>query len=389
MHTLHELPTPAAVVDLDRLEANLSRMQRYADQHGLALRPHTKTHKARWIATEQVGLGAVGVTVATPIEAAEIGAAAPETLVAYPAFGPRADALAEVMARTRARARAEPPAGPQGADAAHGGPTDFLVGLDSSEAVRALRTALGRADATDPVGVLIEVDLGMKRCGVSGAGEAAAIAKECGEGVVYRGIMFYPGHIRQRVEDQTADLERLAEDLGRVVQELGDHGLPPGIVSGGSTPTAFRSHEVPHQTEIRAGTYVYNDRTTAAIGACEWDHCAYTILATVISTAVPGQAVVDAGTKALSGDGIRAPGYDGFGQLLDLPEVTVASKSEEHGILDLSNTHWRPRPGDTVRIIPNHVCVSVNLQRWVFGVRGETIERVWEVGAKNWYAAEG
>ena len=379
MHTFDEIPTPAAVVDLDRLDANLRRMQEYADTHGLRLRPHIKTHKARWIAEEQVRLGAAGVTVATPIEAAEVGTAAPETLVAYPPFGPRARALAGVIAGTQGET--EPDAGPD----AGARPTDFLVGLDSIEAVESLRAALDRAGASRPVGVLAEVDLGMRRVGVATAAEAAAIARACGDGVVYRGIMFYPGHIRQREADQTEDLERLAADLGAVVQALGDDGLAPEIVSGGSTPTAFRSHEVPHQTEIRAGTYVFNDRTTAAIDACGWDHCAYTILATVVSTAVPGQAVVDAGTKSLSGDGIRAPGYDGYGQLLDRPEVTVARKSEEHGILDLSNTDWRPELGDRVRIIPNHVCVSVNLQPRIFGVRGGAVEREWTVSARGWY----
>lgn len=375
MHTYGELPTPAAVVDLDTLDANLRRMQDYTESHGLRLRPHIKTHKARWIAEEQVRLGAAGVTVATPIEAAEIGTAAPEALVAYPPLGPRAAALAEVIADAESDNRGDPV-------------TDFLVGLDSVEAATALRGALDAAGVTAPVGVLVEVDLGMRRVGVSDAATAAEVARACGDGVVYRGIMFYPGHIRQQVAGQTADLETLARELGAVVQGLGDDGLEPGIVSGGSTPTAFRSHEIPHQNEIRAGTYVYNDRTTAAMGACAWDHCAYTILATVISTAVDGQAVVDAGTKTLSGDPIRADGYGGYGQLLDRPEVTVASKSEEHGILDLSSTDWRPSLGDRVRIIPNHVCVSVNLQRWVFGVRGETIERVWEVGARNWYDAE-
>ncbi|MGK7311455.1 MAG: alanine racemase [Candidatus Longimicrobiales bacterium M2_2A_002] len=370
MPPLHDLPTPAALVDLDRLDANLRRMQDYADGHGLRLRPHIKTHKARWIAEEQLRLGATGLTVATPVEAARIGTAAPETLVAYPPFGPRADALAAVIA--------------EAPDA-----TDFLVGLDSVAAVDSLRGALDRAGATAPVGVLVEVDLGMRRVGVATAAEAAAIAGACGDGVAYRGIMFYPGHIRQPVAEQTRDLERLAADLDAVVTELGDRDLAPGIVSGGSTPTAFRSHEVPAQTEIRAGTYVFNDRTTAAMGACRWDDCAYTILATVISTAVPGQAVVDAGTKSLSGDPIRASGYGGYGQLLCRPEVTVARKSEEHGILDLSETDWRPSLGERVRIIPNHVCVSVNLQRRVWGVRDGTIERVWEVGAKNWYAAEG
>ncbi|MFW5947384.1 MAG: alanine racemase [Gemmatimonadota bacterium] len=370
MRTLDELPTPAAVVDLDRLAANLRRMQDYVDVHGLRLRPHIKTHKARWIAQEQVRLGAVGVTVATPIEAAEIGPAAPEVLVAYPAFGPRAEALARVIARQQSD---------------DGAPADFLAGLDSVDAVRSLRGALDRAGASRPVGVLVEVDLGMRRCGVADAQEAAAIARACDDGVAYRGILFYPGHIRQPVSEQDADLETLGRDLGRVVRALGDAGLEPEIVSGGSTPTAFRSHEVPHQTEIRAGTYVFNDRTTAAIGACEWDDCAYTILATVISTAVPGQAVVDAGTKTLSGDGIRAPGCDGYGRLLNRPDVTVAGRSEEHGILDLSATDWRPRPGERVRLIPNHVCVSVNLQRRVWGVRGEAVERVWDIGARHWY----
>lgn len=377
MSSFHEIPTPAAVVDLDRLDANLRRLQDYADRHGLRLRPHIKTHKARWIAEEQVRLGAAGVTVATPIEAEEIGMAAPEALVAFPPFGPRGDALAGVIA---AAGRSGDPGDRPG----DGPGTRFLVGLDSVEAVRSLEEALGRAGVTEPVGVLVEVDLGMRRVGVASAEEAAAVARACGDGVTYRGIMFYPGHIRQPPVDQTRDLEALARDLGAMVQALGDEGLEPAIVSGGSTPTAFRSHEVPRQTEIRAGTYVFNDRTTAAIGACAWDDCAYTILATVISTAVPGQAVVDAGTKALSGDGIRAAGYGGYGQLLDRPEVTVVRKSEEHGVLDLSTTDWRPALGDRVRIVPNHVCVSVNLQPRAYGIRGLTVEREWPVGARGW-----
>lgn len=368
MHTLNEIPTPAAVVDLDRMDANLRRMQQYVDRHGLRLRPHIKTHKARWIAEEQVRLGAAGVTVATPFEAAEIGTSAPEMLVAYPLFGPRAMAIAALAGETD---------------------TDIVVGLDSADAVNSLRTELRAAGVARPVGVLVEVDLGMRRCGVAGADAAAAIARACGDGVAYRGIMFYPGHIREPVAEQDAHLEALARDLGGVVGRLGDADLEPEIVSGGSTPTAFRSHEIPYQTEIRAGTYVFNDRITAAMGACEWDHCAYTIQATVVSTAVPGQAVVDAGTKTLSGDPIRASGYRGFGQLLDRPDVEVTHKSEEHGVLDLSRTDWRPALGERVRIIPNHVCVSVNLQRTVFGVRSGDVQRVWEVGARNWYPARG
>jgi D-serine deaminase-like pyridoxal phosphate-dependent protein len=360
--TLDGIRTPAAVVDLNRLEANLARMQTYVDEHGLELRPHTKTHKARWLADEQVRRGARGVTVATPVEARRVGAAASELLVAYPALAARAAAVAAVAAER-----------------------DTLVALDSAAAVVALREAVRAADPGRTVGVLVELDVGMRRCGVADAGAAIEIARACGDEVVYRGILFYPGHIRERVGDQDAKLEELAVRLSGLVRELGDADLEPGIVSGGSTPTAFRSHEVPHQTEIRPGTYVYNDRTTAAIGACDWDDCAYTVLATVVSTAVPGQAVVDAGSKALSSDPLRAPEYGGYGQLLDRPEVTVARMSEEHGVLDLGRTDWRPAVGDRVRIIPNHVCVSVNLHPRVYGLRGADVERWWPVEARGWW----
>jgi len=127
---------------------------------------------------------------------------------------------------------------------------------------------------------------------------------------------------------------------------------------------------------------VYNDRTTAMIGACDWDDCALTVLATVVSTAVPGQAVVDAGTKALGREPLRAEG-DGYGALLDHPDVVVSRMSEEHGILDLSKTDWRPRLGDQVRIVPNHVCIVVHLFDEIVGVRGQAVETRWPVEARG------
>jgi D-serine deaminase-like pyridoxal phosphate-dependent protein len=147
-------------------------------------------------------------------------------------------------------------------------------------------------------------------------------------------------------------------------------------------------HEVPGVTEVRPGTYVYNDRTTAAMGACEWDECALTVLATVVSTAVSGQAVIDAGTKALGRepmDRVRSPGAEGggFGALLDRPEVTVERMSEEHGVLDLSRTSWKPRLGEVVRVVPNHVCIVVHLNDVVYGVRNGIVETRWDVAARG------
>jgi D-serine deaminase-like pyridoxal phosphate-dependent protein len=137
-------------------------------------------------------------------------------------------------------------------------------------------------------------------------------------------------------------------------------------------------------TEFRPGTYVYNDRTTALIGACSWDDCALTVLATVVSTAVPGQAVIDAGSKALGREPLRgSDSGDGFGALLEHPEVVVKGMSEEHGLLDLTRTSWKPQVGDMVRVVPNHVCIVVHLADLVYGLRGESIERCWRVDARG------
>ena len=182
--------------------------------------------------------------------------------------------------------------------------------------------------------------------------------------------------------EQAPQLQALSERLEEFIAALREAGLPPEIVSGGSTPTFWRSHEITGITEVRPGTNIFNDRTTAAIGACGWDECAYSVLATVISTAVPGQAVIDAGSKALSREELRGPG-GGYGALLDRPEVTLKALSEEHGLLDLSGTEWRPRIGDRVRVVPNHVCVSVNLHERLWGVEGEEVVAEWTVAGRG------
>jgi len=154
-------------------------------------------------------------------------------------------------------------------------------------------------------------------------------------------------------------------------------------VSGGSTPTLWRTHELGAVTEFRPGTYVFNDRTTAAIGACAPEDCALTVLATVVSTAVPGQAVIDAGSKALGREPMRGADGVGFGSVLDRPEIAVTSMSEEHGILDLAASSWHPEVGERVRIVPNHVCVVVHLNDVVYGVRGDSLETSWPVAARG------
>ncbi|HET6228473.1 MAG TPA: D-TA family PLP-dependent enzyme [Longimicrobiaceae bacterium] len=358
--TTADLETPAALVDVDRMGANLRRAAEYCRAHGLAWRPHAKTHKTAAIAAEQVAAGAVGVTVATLREAEVMATAVDDILLAYPPLG--AVKLARLMGL--------PP---------H---VRLTVALDSAEALRGLADAA--RDAGRTVGVLVEVDAGMGRVGVASPEDAVALAREAAglEGVEYRGIMFYPGHVRAAVAEQDEAIRVLSGRIGTFIEGLAAAGLRPDVVSGGSTPTFWRSHEIAGVTEVRPGTNVFNDRTTAEIGACGWDECAYTVLATVVSTAVPGQAVVDAGSKALSKEELRAEG-GGYGALLDRPEVAVKSVSEEHGILDLSGTEWRPRVGERVRIVPNHVCVSVNLNERLWGVRGGEVVEAWEVEGRG------
>jgi D-serine deaminase-like pyridoxal phosphate-dependent protein len=236
---------------------------------------------------------------------------------------------------------------------------DLKVALDAVEVLEPLATAARAAGRR--VGVLAEMDMGLGRVGVQDADALVALASAAAntEGVAFRGIMFYPGHIRMGEGEQSPHLAAVAERVREALEALSAAGLDPEIVSGGSTPTLWRSHEIPGMTEIRSGSCIYFDREALDVGVAGLPDLAYTVLATVVSTAVPGRAVVDAGSKALAKEG---RGGDGFGILLDHPGVVVASLSEEHGVLDLGDSGWRPTIGERVRIVPNHVCVSVNLQ---------------------------
>jgi D-serine deaminase-like pyridoxal phosphate-dependent protein len=359
--TLDELETPIPVVDLARMERNLNRMAAYATAHGLALRPHIKTHKTPWLAAEQLRRGAVGVTCATPREVEVMSEVADDVLLAYPAVG-----------SLKARRVAALPDGVR-----------VTVALDSTRAADDLADAAGEAGRR--LGVFVECDMGMRRVGVQTPEDAIALVRHVAgrRELEYAGIAFYPGHVREPVTQQDEALKALGQRLSRTLDALRRAGFDPRVVSGGSTPTALRTHEIAGVTEMRPGTYIYNDRTTAAIGACAMDDCALTVLATVVSTAVPGQAVIDAGTKSLGREPMRGADGEGFGVVYGREDVVVRAMSEEHGLLDLSKSDWRVAVGDRVRVIPNHVCIVVHLFDTVHGLRGDTVETSWQVAARG------
>jgi D-serine deaminase-like pyridoxal phosphate-dependent protein len=360
-----ELSTPTPIVDLDRLERNLDRMAQYAADHGLKLRPHIKTHKAPAVARQQIARGAIGLTCATPRELEVMSEVTGDLLLAYPPVG--AAKLDRIMALSPA--------------------IRVTIAVDSAPVIEEIASAAKRA--ARPVRILIEIDMGLRRVGVTTPAEVVELAKliRSRPPLEYTGITFYPGHLRGPVDESAAAIEALTKHIATFVSALEQAGLTPSVVSGGSTPTAWNTHQVRGVTEFRPGTYVYNDRTTVALGACKWEDCALTVLASVVSTAVPGQAIVDTGTKALGREPLAAGASAGYGQLLEHPEVIVERMWEEHGALDLSKSTWRPKVGDRVRIVPNHVCIVTHLFDTAAGVRGDQIETSWPIAARGRDAA--
>jgi D-serine deaminase-like pyridoxal phosphate-dependent protein len=197
------------------------------------------------------------------------------------------------------------------------------------------------------------------------------------------GIAFYPGHIKSLDETGLRQLAQLSEVVGGILGDFRATGIEIGIVSGGSTPALFHSHEIQGLNEIRPGTYVFNDLNTIRSGACALEDCAAAILATVVSTARPGQMIIDGGSKTFSSDRLANSADVTFGQLVEAPGARFHKMNEEHGFIDLTHAEGEFSVGDRVRVIPNHICVAVNLHDKVYGLRGDTVEEVWPVDARG------
>ncbi|MBI3302991.1 MAG: alanine racemase [Deltaproteobacteria bacterium] len=361
MH-VSELDTPALLIDLDIMECNLQRVAAYAVAHDLRLRPHTKTHKVPDIGRLQLASGAVGLTVAKVGEAEVMLAAdPPDLLVAYPIVGrSKLDRLMHIARKTK-----------------------VTVSLDSVFAARQLSAAAQHAQVN--VGVLAEVDVGLGRVGVSPGEELLQLAQgiERLPGLTFAGIAFFPGHIR--VLDD-AGIEALRQLSGLIQSILGDFrraGVAVRIVSGGSTPTLFHSHELAGLNEIRPGTYVYNDMNTVRSGACTVEECAVSIVVTVVSTARKGQMIVDGGSKTFSSDPPVGSAERTFGRVVEAPESVFFNMNEEHGFVDIRRASRAFAVGDRVCIIPNHVCPAVNLHERVYGIRNGEVEQVWQVEGRS------
>lgn len=351
--------TPALVLDADVLARNVSRMGEVSQSGGFALRPHAKTHKCAQIADLQLRAGARGLSVATVSEAeafARVGVN--DLFIAYPVW------LDKDKAQRMRRLADE---------------VSLRVGVESAEGAR--RLGYGVRGSARPVEVLIEIDCGNHRTGVSphAVGEVAEAAAQAGLHVI--GAFTFPGHgyghdARAR-ERAARDEERALNEAAHRLEHL---GLDVRVLSGGSTPTV--GHWRPGTVnELRPGIYVFNDATQLAVGSCGVQDLALVAAATVISVPAPGRIVLDVGSKVLGSD--RSPWVTGYGYLLQFPQATITGLWEHHAVVHLPDGVRTPHLGSVVGVVPNHVCTPVNLADELLVVQhGEVIDR-WPVAARG------
>jgi D-serine deaminase-like pyridoxal phosphate-dependent protein len=345
-----EYGTPALVIDMDRVERNIARVQSICDAAGVANRPHIKTHKSPLLAQLQIKAGAKGITCQKLGEAEVMAdAGIDDILISYNLLGD------EKMARLGALLAK----------------THVTVAADNEVVIAGLPGAAAVAGRSLPV--VIECDTGRKRAGVETPAEVIALARQIRDarGLTFAGLLMYP------TETGWSDAQRFYDEALTGLRQL---GLDPAIVSTGGSPNLKNVGQLKGATEHRPGTYIYNDRMQVAAGVATWDDCALHVYSTVVSRAAPDRGILDAGSKTLTAD---TGGLDGYGLILEHPQARIARFAEEHGFLDLSRSNTRPAVGDVVRIVPNHVCVVVNMSDEVVMVRGDEIVGILPVAARG------
>ncbi|MHB0951195.1 MAG: D-TA family PLP-dependent enzyme [Allorhizobium sp.] len=343
--------TPAVLVDLDIARRNIDRFQAYADAHGLKVRPHIKTHKLPAIAEMQLRAGAVGITCQKVSEAEAMVAGSPEirdVLITYNILG--SEKLRHLAALARKVALA--------------------VVADSEVVVDGLSAAFAKEPT--PLRVLVECNTGADRCGVATPEAAAALARRIVDapGLSFGGLMTYPP------AGGTASVQSFMSHAKALIEA---DGMAVATITSGGTPSMMEAALAPVTTEYRPGTYVYNDRSLVMRGACGFEDCALTVLATVVSVPAANRAIIDAGSKTLTSDLF---GLTGHGHVLGRSDIAIDQLSEEHGRL-VSEGPIGLAVGDRVRIVPNHACVVTNMVDTIKVIEDGRLAGTWPVTARG------
>ena len=353
-----ELDTPALLIDLDKMEANIQTMANYFRTVNAALRPHVKTHKTPIIAHKQIAAGAIGVTCAKLGEAeAVIHAGIRDVLIANQIVG------AQKIARLINLAK-------------H---SEIMVAVDNPQNVQAIAEAAAAKGAT--IRMLIEVNIGMDRCGVEPGKPTLKLADQICQSpnLVFEGLMGYEGHTvakPNRSERDAATHEAMQRLLG-AKHHLKKQGVEVSIMSGGGTGTFNITGSIPEMTEVQAGSYVLMDSTYRNVeGVGDHFDCALSVLATIVSRPNRSRMIVDTGLKVLAKE-------FGIPQPIDLTGVEMTGLSEEHGKIQVSDENVSLKPGDKLEILPTHCCTTVNLHDRYYGIRNGIVESVWDITARG------
>ena len=364
---LAQVDTPALVIDLDAFERNLARMADFARRAGVRLRPHAKTHKSPIIGAMQVARGAVGVCCQKVSEAeAMVAGGIADVLVSNEvAGGAKLDRLAALARRAKVAAC-----------------------VDDPEGVAEIETAAAKAGVR--IDVLVEIDVGGRRCGAAPGAPVAQIARVIArmQHLRFAGLQAYHGsaqHVRDAGE-RRAQIARAVADVRATVLELEAAGLQAEIIGGAGTGTYENEAASGLYTELQPGSYIFMDADYARNKGADggpfdaFEHALF-VYATVMSAPAPERRIVDAGHKALAVD-------SGMPMPWQLPGALYHRPSDEHGILDVTACARPPARGDKVLLVPGHCDPTVNLHDWYVGVRGlgsdqARVESLWPVAARG------
>ena len=358
-----DLDTPALCVDLDKMERNIARMQETLKKNGLASRPHAKTHKTAAIARYQISTGSIGVCCAKLGEAEALSAAGIDKICMTTAN----PSVAKVR-RAMKLAKAHP---------------QFIQAVDYEPNARDLNDAAREAGIVAQV--VIDVAVGT-RSGIPAA-DALALAQSIDtmKNLKLRGMLSYDGGVQHAVGFEKRRTQALStiEPNVAAFEAMKKAGLPVEIFSGGGTGTYNIMHEVPHITDVQVGSYLFMDMQYLAIGSqsgdAEYNDFApsLTVLTTVMNNRFPNSLATDAGAKALT---LNTPNAGVIGE----PGMRYNAGSDEFGSIRYTTPPNKSyKIGDKLEVIVPHCDPAVNEYNQMFGIRGDKVEKVWDITARG------
>jgi D-serine deaminase-like pyridoxal phosphate-dependent protein len=352
---VEELDTPALVIDMAVAEANINKLQKWADRNKMGVRPHAKTHKTPLFAHKQLAAGAIGICCAKVGEAeVMVAGGVREILIANQVVGPTK--IARLMALA--------------------GDANITVAVDDTTNVRELSQA---ASATGrEIGVIVEVDTGMHRCGVEPGAPTRKLARliASSPGLRFDGVMGYEGHVvaRRDREERKTEATACAKLLVDAAEDLRKSGLPVKVVSAAGTGTYNITGTVKGITDLQCGSYIFMDGDYLEV--FNDFSSALTVLATVISRPIKGRAVTDTGIKAISVD-------RGLPKVVGIEGARVVGLSEEHGRLEVTGAAEKLKVGDKIRLLPMHGDTTINLYSHYACVRDGKLEAMVEIAGRG------